>query len=141
MSVWAIYGLPVHATCTFASVSFTFFVHDERRALVWKPAPRKLMVSAGDGMPGLADALNSHKALSAGDATRRNPVEEFSDALVNTLPKDAAAAAATHGGIGDTLLRKQQQHNALLQCLHSAGLLAAGAYEVCYLPQTPRKNQ
>jgi hypothetical protein len=80
-------------------------------------------------MPGLADALNSHKALSVEDATRRNAVEEFSDALVNTLPKDAAAAAAAHGGIGDTLLRKQQQHNALLQCLQSAGLLA-GAYEV-----------
>ena len=57
-------------------------------------------------------------------------MEEFSDALVNTLPKDAAAVAAAHGGIGDTLLRKQQQHNALLQCLHSAGVLATGAYEV-----------
>lgn len=85
---------------------------------------------AGDGMPGLAGALNSHKALSSSDAARRNPVEEFSDALVNTLPKDAAAASAAHGSIGDTLLRKQQQHNALLLCLHSARLLASGAYEV-----------
>lgn len=88
-------------------------------------------MSAGDGMPGLAEALSSHKALVDADATRPNAVVEFSDALVNTLPKDAAAVAAAHGGIGDTLLRKQQQHNALLQCLHSAELLAAGAYEVC----------
>lgn len=88
-----------------------------------------MRVCAGDGMPGLADALNSHKALTA-EPSRVNAVEEFSDALVNTLPKDAAAAAAAHGGIGDTLLRKQQQHNALLQCLHSAGLLASGACEV-----------
>lgn len=89
-----------------------------------------LRLYAGDGMPGLADALNSHKALSEADTARRNAVEEFSDALVNTLPKDAAAAAAANGGISDTLLRKQQQHNALLQCLHSAGVLATGACEV-----------
>lgn len=81
-------------------------------------------------MPGLGEGLASHHALRPATPPMLNAVEAFSDALVNTLPKDAATAAAAHGGIGDMLLRKQQQHGALLQCLHSAGLLMWSASEV-----------
>lgn len=83
-------------------------------------------MTAGDTLPGLADALQGLGALAAPLPSRRNAVSDFSHALVNTLSK-SALVGGTAAATAEVLAHKQQAHGALLQALHSAGLLVHGA--------------